>query len=131
MRFYFRRRERKYQTETFIQLTERKIMEKFKEYQQQAMTTCLPSCKNLNYMIAGLCSEAGEVAGVHKKYIRGDYNDEYARIQIAKELGDVLWYCAGIAEQINYPLSDIAQMNILKLASRKERGKIQGNGDFR
>jgi NTP pyrophosphatase (non-canonical NTP hydrolase) len=106
-------------------------MEKFKEYQQQAMTTCLPSCRNLNYMIAGLCSEAGEVAGVYKKHIRGDYEYEKARIAMAKELGDVLWYCAGIAEQINYPLSDIAQMNIAKLASRKERGKITGNGDER
>jgi NTP pyrophosphatase (non-canonical NTP hydrolase) len=50
---------------------------------------------------------------------------------MAKELGDVLWYCAGLAEELGYTLQEIAQMNILKLQSRQRRGVIQGNGDER
>ena len=100
-------------------------------YQQKAMATRMDSCNNLEYMLCGLCSEAGEVAGAYKKHIRGDYDYEKARIAMAKELGDVLWYCAGLAEQLGYPLAEIAQMNILKLQSRAERGVLKGNGDDR
>ena len=47
------------------------------------------------------------------------------------ELGDILWFVAGIAEVMGWDLSEVAQGNIAKLASRKERGVIDGNGDNR
>lgn len=47
------------------------------------------------------------------------------------ELGDILWFVAGIAEVMGWDLSEVAQENIAKLASRKERGVIDGNGDNR
>lgn len=47
------------------------------------------------------------------------------------ELGDILWFVAGIAEVMGWDLSEVAQENITKLASRKERGVIDGNGDNR
>lgn len=100
-------------------------------YQTQAMTTCLPSSDNLPYMITGLCSEAGEVAGAYKKYIRGDYPKEQAVDLLKKEIGDVLWYCAGLAQQLNCTLDEIAQQNLDKLQQRKQHNSIQGNGDFR
>lgn len=111
---------------------------KLNEYQIRAMQTRLENCQNIEYMLCGLLSEAGEVAGVLKKYIRGDNGqpvdtdiDDKTRINMAKELGDVLWYCAGLAEELGYTLQEIAQMNILKLQSRQRRGVIQGNGDDR
>ena len=48
-----------------------------------------------------------------------------------KELGDVLWYVADIAHYLGATLNDVADMNIEKLASRQDRGVIQGNGDNR
>ena len=51
--------------------------------------------------------------------------------EVKKELGDVLWYLANLANDLGYSLSEIAENNIEKLESRKERGVIQGSGDNR
>ena len=98
------------------------------EYQRKAFETALPTTKNEPYMALGIGNEAGEVQGKIKKRLRGDkvYSDD-----IAKEIGDVLWYCAGLATVLGYDLDEIAQQNIDKLESRKVRGKLQGDGDSR
>jgi len=54
-----------------------------------------------------------------------------AKEEIAKELGDVLWYVANLAFELGYDLGDIAAINIQKLVDRQERGKIHGDGDNR
>lgn len=63
------------------------------------------------------------------------YHNEQDIIEFKKglraELGDILWFVAGIAEVMGWDLSEVAQENIAKLASRKERGVIDGNGDNR
>ena len=101
----------------------------FDEYQKAAKKTAIYN--DALYPILGLASEAGEVAGKVKKYIRdgGDYRVTYE--ELAKELGDVLWYVAAIASDIGYDLSAIAKMNIDKLSDRQNRGAIQGSGDNR
>ena len=53
------------------------------------------------------------------------------KIQIANELGDVLWYIAAIATELKIPLDTIATQNLDKLIDRKERGVISGEGDER
>jgi hypothetical protein len=50
---------------------------------------------------------------------------------LSKEVGDVFWYLARFAEEIGYPLSNIAEGNLAKLTARKERGVIGGSGDNR
>lgn len=40
------------------------------EYQQQAMTTCLPESENFAYMMLNLVGEVGEIAGKISKMIR-------------------------------------------------------------
>lgn len=50
---------------------------------------------------------------------------------IKGELGDVLWQLSGLCSVLGLELQDVAQANLDKLASRKERGKIEGNGDNR
>ena len=76
----------------------------------------------------GLVGEAGEVAEKVKKQVRdGVFN----RHEVAKELGDVLWYLANLSNDIGYNLDEIADMNIEKLTSRKNRNKIKGSGDNR
>jgi len=70
-----------------------------------------------------------------KKYIRDTNMDKitYWELQksLAKELGDVLWYVAVLADELDLILKYIAEENIKKLASRQERGKISGSGDNR
>jgi len=80
------------------------------------------------YPTLGLCGESGEVAEKVKKQVRdGVFN----RHEVAKELGDVLWYLTNVCNDIGYNLEEIAKMNIEKLDSRKDRNKIQGSGDNR
>lgn len=83
--------------------------------------------------VLGIAGEAGEVTDKVKKIIRdkGGYASEEDRMEIAKELGDVLWYVANVARYLDVSLSDIAEGNIDKLSSRKKRNKLHGEGDNR
>ena len=85
------------------------------------------------YPTLGLVNEAGEVAGKIKKVFRdkdGQINEE-TRAALKAELGDVLWYLAQVATELDLPLDDIAESNIAKLYDRLERGRIKGEGDNR
>ena len=85
------------------------------------------------YPVLGLNGEAGEVAEKIKKILRdkgGEINEE-DKEELAKELGDVLWYLSQTATELDLSLDEIAELNIEKLNSRKERGKLSGNGDNR
>ncbi len=101
----------------------------FNQYQDRAIKTAVPKAKNVTYMVLGLANEAGEVAGKLKKILRGDSGE--LKHALLDELGDVLWYVAGVATQFGIDLEVIAQRNIEKLESRQQRGKIQGDGDER
>ena len=87
----------------------------------------------LSYPALGLAGEAGEVAEHAKKAIRDDGGEVTSerREAMAKELGDVLWYVAQIASELELELDDIAQANLDKLLSRQQRGVLSGSGDER
>jgi NTP pyrophosphatase (non-canonical NTP hydrolase) len=106
----------------------------FNEYQKEAMKNKVYGYGDkIIYPVLGLGNEAGEVQGKVKKVLRdndGVFTAENVAL-IADELGDVLWYLAATAEDIGYSLDDIANLNIKKLTSRRERGVIQGSGDNR
>ena len=101
------------------------------DYQRKAMTTALPAALSKEYMFLNLASEAGEVAGLLAKAGRDGWDVDDLRAKAVLELGDVLWQVAGCCEVLGLSLSDVAQANLDKLASRKERGKISGSGDQR
>ncbi|MDO4511057.1 MAG: nucleoside triphosphate pyrophosphohydrolase family protein [Bacteroidales bacterium] len=107
---------------------------KLNEYQQQAAASAIyPRDMKGVYPVLGLAGETGEVAEKVKKVIRdhgGHFSDE-AKVEIAKELGDVLWYLAATAADLGFTLEEIAQLNLQKLASRTQRGTLQGSGDNR
>lgn len=104
------------------------------EYQQKALETAIyPHEYKVVYPALGLAGEAGEAADKVKKIIR-DNNGEVSKekaLEIAKEIGDVLWYCATLANDLGYDLDTVGQMNYEKLHSRQERGKLSGSGDNR
>lgn len=104
------------------------------EYQNHALETAIyPKQYKIIYPALGITGEAGECSDKVKKVIRdnnGEFIDDRKR-EIAKEIGDVLWYCAALAHDIGYTLNEVGEMNVEKLNSRKERNKINGNGDNR
>jgi NTP pyrophosphatase (non-canonical NTP hydrolase) len=105
------------------------------QYQTSALQTAIYPNRGANfpYPALGLVGEAGEVADKLKKVIRD--NDgvltDSVRDAVAKELGDVMWYLAVLAYEMDYDLNSIAQINLDKLASRQERGVLSGSGDNR
>jgi len=105
------------------------------EYQRKSVEFAIyPHSHSILYPALGLAGEAGEVANKVKKFIRDGYdqeNFEMKKIELASEIGDVLWYCAALARDLGFDLSTIAQENYSKLSGRKERGTIGGNGDNR
>ena len=107
---------------------------KLNDYQNRARATAIyPRHTALAYCVLGLTGEAGEVADKVKKIIRD--NDgvltKESKQEIAKELGDVLWYLANLSAELGFDLQSVAEMNIQKLVSRKQRGKLSGSGDNR
>ena len=104
-------------------------------YQTAALQTAIYPNRGANfpYPALGLVGEAGEVADKLKKVIRD--NDgvltDTVRDAVAKELGDVMWYVAVLAYELDYDLNTIAQNNLDKLASRQQRGVLSGSGDNR
>jgi NTP pyrophosphatase (non-canonical NTP hydrolase) len=101
------------------------------QYQNDAIKFALPKTRNLTYMVLGLTSEAGEVAGKLKKVMRGDGTQRSVRDDLIDELGDVAWYLAGLCTQLKIPLEEVFARNLQKLESRQIRGKIKGSGDTR
>lgn len=104
------------------------------EYQLLARETAsYPTEMKVLYPTLGLCGEAGEVSEKVKKVYRDNHGtfSLQKKQEIAKELGDVLWYISNLAEDLGYSLEEVASLNISKLRSRKERGVINGDGDNR
>ena len=84
----------------------------------------------ISYVALGLAGEAGEVADKVKKLIR-DGDTPELRAAIKKEVGDVLWYWTRMCRELGIEPEAIAQENVDKLQSRKDRGVLQGSGDNR
>lgn len=83
------------------------------------------------YCVMQLAAESGEVAGKYAKHIRTGATVPLDYEAIKKEIGDVLWYIANLANELHFTLEDVAQTNLNKLQDRKERGVLHGEGDNR
>lgn len=101
----------------------------FKEYEKQARKTAIYTPEAaIIYPALGLAGETGEVVEKIKKWVRDGTLDKES---VAKEMGDVLWYLAALAGDLNLSLDEIADKNLQKLADRASRGVLRGSGDSR
>lgn len=122
------------------------------EYQDKAMSTCMPESDNLFYMLANLAGEVGEFASKAGKHMRKgklhittmqrdeegkilhtqvwNVSDEERHLMLS-EIGDILWQTAGLAKVMGVTLEEVAEENLAKLASRQQRNVIAGDGDER
>lgn len=111
------------------------------DYQDAARKTAIEG--SIEHYAFGLVEEAGEIAGTLKRLWRSDKG--YAEPtsspipmpsplvyeNLKKELGDVLWYVAMLADIIEVRLEDVASTNLSKLKDRQSRGVLTGSGDNR
>jgi NTP pyrophosphatase (non-canonical NTP hydrolase) len=106
-------------------------------YQNDACSTAVYPGRNtisgIVYCALKLNGEAGEVAEKVGKALRDDKAavTPERREALLLELGDVMWYVANLANELQFSLRDVAEANLQKLASRKARGTLQGSGDTR
>mgnify|MGYP000090653560 CR=1 FL=1 len=104
-------------------------------YQARAAQTAIYPRQDAlpTYPALKLNGEAGEVAEQIGKAIRDDQGaitpDRFEHLM--SEMGDVLWYLANLANDLNVDLSAVAQENLDKLSDRMERGVIGGSGSNR
>lgn len=120
----------------------------FNAYQLKAFETALyPRCGNkdlgpilsrLVYPIISLGGEVGELQNKIKKMMRDTKRDGSGVIisganvaDMARELGDILWYVSAICTELGIDFETVARMNIEKLQARASAGTIQGTGDNR
>lgn len=119
------------------------------EYQKAAMVTCLPESENFAYMFLNLAGELGEFASKVGKLVRkgklevsenellpvegGMDMEEWkdAEEGLMLEAGDVLWQLSGLCSVMGWDLETVAKRNLEKLSSRKARGVVAGEGDYR
>ncbi len=102
----------------------------FNTYQVEACRTAnkdLPSLLETATYALGIAGEAGEVADLLKKHVGHGVPLEHAKLK--KELGDVLWYIAVLADNFFIPLQDVVDANITKLRARYPGGFVQGGGN--
>jgi len=111
----------------------------FDEYHEKAISTLADThaygdlAPELLSQVLGLVGESGEVAEKFKKLIRdkqGALSDD-DRKEVLKELGDILWYVNSVSTLLGSSISEVAEINLDKVLSRKARGVTHGSGDNR
>ena len=108
----------------------------FDDYQKQALTTAIKNSDPLmdkTIWAMGVVGEAGEVIEKWKKIVayRGGTISPEDTAELSKELGDVVWYIAVLADSLGLSLDEVMQQNVQKLADRQKRDVLKGAGDNR
>lgn len=91
-------------------------------YQRDALRTAGSADINgrLGNFGLGIAGEAGEVADYIKKVVY--HKHPMDKDKLCKELGDVLWYVATLADTADLTLEEVARRNINKLRERYPDG---------
>ena len=106
---------------------------KVKEYENVMSTSKVYDVLPIIYPVLGMNGEAGEAAEKVKKCLR-DNNGVFGgqiKVDIMRELADVLWYIWATADDMGYTLEDVMKIGIEKVEKRQKTNTIHGSGDNR
>lgn len=81
----------------------------------------------LQHAAFGFCTESGEFADMLKKHIF--YGDALDEVNLAEEIGDLLWYAALACNALEINLEDVMVRNLKKLHGKTGRYKDQFTED--
>jgi len=99
------------------------------EYEAAALSTA--KYENDEVVWAQLPEEVGELFSLKKILLRGDMNLVEFNDNVIKELGDILWTVTMLSFEHGFSLQQVAEVNMVKLRDRLERGVLHGRGDNR
>jgi len=103
----------------------------FEDYQEAIMRTMPDTGRRdrLAMLALGTAGEAGEVADTIKKHLfQGHKLDT---VEVAKEIGDVLWYLGNLCTAIGWDMGAVAEYNVEKLQARYPNGFKAGRSRVR
>lgn len=121
------------------------------EYLEVIKETFSPdTMSKILYCMVGLAGEAGEIANMAQKSLRGDFSSEYdlsfdggncdygtewvdhpQRVNLIEEMGGVFYYLHALCWRMDITPEAVMNINAEKLRSRLARGTIRGDGDDR
>ena len=96
------------------------ILHNYKEFVESTKAGNLTLEQNLSLAGLGLTGEAGEVADLIKKNVF--HKKPLVIDEVIKEMGDVLWYLAFLANTLNISLDYVLDANVNKLNLRYPNG---------
>ena len=96
------------------------ILENYQEFVESTKAGNLSFKEQMMLAGLGLTGEAGEVADLIKK--KFFHKHEIDRNEFVKEIGDVLWYLAFLANSMGIELDECIDVNINKLNERYPNG---------
>ena len=96
------------------------ILENYQEFVESTKAGNLSFKEQMVLAGLGLTGEAGEVADLIKK--KFFHKHEIDRSEFVKEIGDVLWYLAFLANSMGIDLDECIDVNINKLNERYPNG---------
>lgn len=91
----------------------------------------LEDADGIVYVAMKTLGESGEIAELIAGHCEAGTPFADIREKLDKETGDILWYVNALSGETGTGLRDVARMNTEKLASRRQRGKIEGDGSDR
>ena len=93
-----------------------------KQYSKESERTCPDlgsDIANNNHMLMGMVTEVGELVDAYKKHYA--YGKALDKVNVAEEIGDLLWYVANFCRMNNIDLEEQLDININKLKARYPR----------
>ena len=67
-------------------------------------------------MVMGISTEAGELLDIYKRRLA--YDKQLDGVNVEEELGDLMWYVAGLVDMLGFDMEKILTKNIAKLQVR-------------
>ncbi len=100
----------------------------FKTYQTHVARTLASGSQmdRMVHMALGIGGESGEVIEPIKKHAYSGKDLDHEKL--AEEIGDLLYYVAGLCEAAGLDFETVARFNVAKLQKRYPGGFVKGGG---